>query len=69
MFLIVPDAAEYLEDVYTIIKQPTGKPKTIQTGNFPKCLHLKLILTCISLTWHTTHSRSAPSEIKIHIFP
>ena len=39
MFFIFPDAAEYLEDVYTIIKQPTGKPKK----------HLKLILTCISL--------------------
>ena len=55
MFLIFPDAAEYLENVYTIIKQPTGKPKTIQTGNFPKCLHLKLILTCISLIWHAAH--------------
>jgi len=34
MFLIFSDAAEYLEDVYTIIKQPTGKPKTIQKETF-----------------------------------
>jgi len=37
MFLMFTVAAEYLEDIYTIIKQPTGKPKTIQIGNFAKC--------------------------------
>lgn len=37
MFLIFTDVAEYLEDIYTIIKQPTGKPKTIQTVHLPKC--------------------------------